>query len=265
MRGWIGLLLLMPQVAWAGAWTLPKGAGELYLTGNYYSADKYYNASGDDVSIPEFSKYELNPYYQYGYDNGLTVGVSAFLQQINQDLANGAESDNWGLGNTEVFARWRAYEDRQWVVSIQPLVAFPTYYADDDPRAGREDFDGEVKALAGFHFDAMGRSHYVDAGFGYRARLGDEHDQWRANMTLGLALNEKWTLMPQIDVARAVGGTGNGVSVAGVNDYDLTKVQLSGAYKLDDQYTLQLGAFSHVDGENTGAGGGVLFSVWMHY
>lgn len=260
------LLSLFPALAWAGAWTLPKGSQELYLTGSYYKTDEYFDRSGDEGDIPDFSKWELNPYYQYGYMDGLTLGVSAFLQQINQDRTVGGEIDNWGLGNTEVFARWRAYENKAWVVSIQPLLAFPTFYTEDDPRAGRDDFDAEVKGLVGYTFEAMGRHHFVDGGFGYRYRLGDEGNQWKANLTVGITLDEKWTILPELYITRASDSDSmNAVAVAGTNDYDLTKFQLSGAYRLDDQYTLQLGAFSHVEGENTGAGGGLLFSVWMRY
>ncbi|MFO1242548.1 MAG: hypothetical protein U1E36_05025 [Rickettsiales bacterium] len=261
------LLALFPTLAWAGAWTLPKGSQELYLTGSYYKTDEYFNQSGNETDIPDFSKWELNPYYQYGFMDGLTLGVSAFLQQISQDKSfSGGEDSNWGLGNTEVFARWRAYRNNNWVVSLQPLLALPTYYAEDDPRAGRDDFDTELKGLVGYNFEAMGRHHFIDGGFGYRYRLGDEGNQWKANVTLGITLDERWTILPEIDITRATDeDSNNAVSVAGTNDYDLTKLQLSGAYKWDDHYTFQLGAFNHVDGKNTGSGGGVLFSVWMRY
>lgn len=49
------------------------------------------------------------------------------------------------------------------------------------------------------------------------------------------------------------------------DDFDLMKLQLSAVYKVNPHLSIQLGAFSHVDGNNVGAGDGALVAVWKRF
>lgn len=262
----ISMMLSVPPQAYAGAWTVPQGMQELYLTTNYYATDRYFDREGERRAIPRFTKWELNPYLQYGWTDDFTLGANLFLQHISQDSSREDTAHNYGLGNSELFVRYRLYHDTHWVASVQPLIALPTLYEKSAPDAGRDDWDAELQGLLGYQFTAFGLLHYFDGGFGYRYRNGDEDDQWRGSLTAGISLTPSWMLIPQISWVQSVSSSERGgVSVAGANDYDLSKVQLSAAYRWDERYTIQFGGFTHLDGENTGGGGGALLSLWIRY
>ena len=78
-------LSALASSAFAGAWTQDPGNGLFILNGLYYSADKLWDNSGHKQSQPTYSKYELDPYLEYGLADGVTIGTNLSLQRAHQD------------------------------------------------------------------------------------------------------------------------------------------------------------------------------------
>ncbi len=258
--------IFIPTLSYAGAWTQPEGSGQVILNGWYYSTDSLYNNSGTEVSQGRYRKYELNPYLEYGLMNGVTIGTNLSLQRASQDVAGGSVT-NYGIGDSEFFARFRLWEQYGFVISAEPLVKLPSPESDDEtPVLGGEHADAGLSFAAGYGFNFFGMNHYITADAGYRHRFGDPKDQIRYSATLGVSVTPKLCIMPQIfgthrtsDPAAATFTQSSG------DDFNLTKLQLSAVYKYSDDVSLQVGGFSHVDGKNVGAGDGALFSVWKKF
>jgi hypothetical protein len=52
--------------ALANPWLQKPGEGLLILNGLAYATDTYFDSEGQKTAQPRFSKYELNPYLEYG-------------------------------------------------------------------------------------------------------------------------------------------------------------------------------------------------------
>lgn len=271
MRCWRSLLLpallsfLPVKGAHAGAWTQPEGQGQYIQNIVFYSTGEAFDGAGHRAQDAGFRKLELNPYLEYGVTDRWTVGLSAFLHYLEQDAAAGGVAANIGLGETEVFARYRLYEHQGFVLSAQPLLKLPSHYRDRAPVAGRTQWDGEAALFGGYGFSAMGQHHYLDTKLAWRARSGALHDQFRASLAFGMGITDSLQLLPELYwTGRAQGGNA-AFSVSGQNDYELLKGQLSLVWHLDERYAVQFGAFRHIAGEDTGAGGGVFTAFWTRW
>ncbi len=267
-RGWVFsaiLFLYLPlQDARAAAWLLEKGQKQLINNLFLYRTDKAFLANGDQQRQPEFTKLEYNPYLEYGWKDDVTLGLSTSLQRLSQK-GNG---DNSGLGDTEIFARKRLWQNERAVLSLQPLLKLPGLYDEDETLSlGQGQVDVEIRALGGMAFPLYGQWHYYNLEVAYRQRYGAPADEIRVNQSLGLKVADKWQAVLQNDNYFAVDGDANGTTLRLANSagYDMVKLQVSVVHEWDKKTSLQLGAFQHVAGENTGAGSGLLASMWLKF
>jgi protein XagA len=259
------MLLFLPGTALAGAWTLPADDWQLITTGNYYTSDTYVNPQGDSQSQPRYSKWELSPYFEYGLEEDLTLGASAALVTVKGFNPNtGTRDENTGLADLAFFARQRLWQDDHSVLSLQPWFKFPSQYSEDRlPRSGSEEYEAELRLLGGTSFEYYGQQHFANLETAYRRRFGDPDDQLLIDATLGMRLDERWTVMPQIFTTTGLSGAGGGFTQSGADDYHLVKGQLSAVYDLDDTFSLQGGYYRDLRARNTGEGDGFLFSLWI--
>lgn len=244
--------------AYAGAWTQEKGRGLLIGQATYFSSDQYYDADGTTIEQPTFRKYELQPYAEYGVKDWLTVGGSAYLQRVGQ-----SSNDNYGLGDPELFARLRLWSPGSRVFSIQPLVKLPSYFAESGtPRGGSRSVDTELSLLYGNSDTFWGMPYYTDMRVGYRTRTRDLNAQWRIDAAVGLMVTDTIQLIPAF---RSVIATESDATMPfredGEQDYDLAKAELTVAYHLDEARWLQVTAFDHIAGAQSGAGRGFSFGI----
>ena len=258
-------LFAMTEFAHAAAWTLPQDKSQMITNVVFYRTDEIFSPSGHRNDIPAFQKWEVNPYYEYGYRDDLTLGLSPFFHYLRQEQPGRGTDTNLGMAETEAFARYRFFERGHTVLSVQPLIKLPSLYTNDDPKAGRSQMDAELAVLGGYTFEWMGKEHFTEAKAAYRHRFGELDDQYKFDATVGFTLTPDWQLMPKMFLVRDAGKHTSQTSVSGQSDYDLSKLQLSAVYHLDEAYAVEFGGFRHMDGENTGAGGGVLASFWVNW
>lgn len=262
--------LSLASAALAGAWTKPEGKGEVIVTSLYFSSGGFWDNGAHHSAQPRFEKIELNPYLEYGYSDEITLGGNLFLHALSQDSRAGstAAEHNFGLGNSEFFARYQLYQSPQSVVSLQPLISLPSAYEQSAaPRSGSDSFDGELSLLGGHNFALFGQSHYGEARIGYRHRLdSDLHDQLRIDAKLGLRLNENWEMIPAAYGVFALASAPNPTFTEdGQQDYDLVKLEAMLRYNLSEQSYLQGGGFAHLYGRNVGDGSGFMLSFGRHF
>jgi hypothetical protein len=246
----------------AGAWTQEKGKAQLIVTATHYTTDERYDDSGIKRSQPDYHKSELNPYLEYGVTDTLTAGANLFLQHAD-DSADSSSS----LGDTELFLRQRIFKSERYVFSLQPMVKLPSPTGGDDtPAIGSEHPDLGLDAQLGVNFNAFGRTHFADLSAGYRHRFGTPEDQILFSGTLGLNIAERWTVMPQLNqTLRATRPNVATFTQSPQDDYSLTRASLSAVYKISEERSMQVGAFSHIDGKNVGAGHGAMVSYWLNF
>lgn len=261
----LGLVGVAGQ-AQAAAWTLPEGDSQLIVTNGYFSSDTYKDHRGDSQTQPTYRKYESQLYLEHGLQDGLTLGASVPVFSASQRILNQSESA-MGLGDIELFARQRIFQNQDFIFSLQPLLKIPGFYNEDDPLAiGRHQFDAELRALLGGNF-GEGDRHYWNMEAAYRHRMEAPGDEWRIAAALGFRVAEDWQLISEMFGTFAVDGAGGSAPILLNNtaDYDLLKLQLSALYWYSPQWGLQLGANHSAYARNTGEGQTYFMAIWYRF
>ena len=255
---------LAPSLAYAGAWTQDQGKAQVILTGSYYNADQLWNNHGNKQSQPTYSKYELNPYLEYGLRDDLTIGTSLSLQRLHQDGNHSPGASSWGVGDSEFFLRKRLWKQDGFVASVEPMIKLPSPESSGlQPRIGSSDADAGLGLSGGYGFSAYGQNHFADVDTQYRHRFGGPNDQVKISGTLGVGITPSWMIMPQSFMTYRTGHDANAAfTQSSGDDYNLLRLQLSAVYKMSDDLSFQFGGFKDVDGKNAGVGNGALLAVW---
>ncbi len=257
MRGCLLLLtfgfILAAAPAYAGAWTAPQGQGLFIGNATYYTTDHYFDTSSSKQSQPRFSKVEFQPYVEYGVQNWLTLGGSAYAQAVEQ-----SDKSNYGLADPEIFARTRVWHDDKQVVSLQPLLKFGSDFDHDNPpRGGSKSVDAELSVLYGRNLQLTSNRDYVDVRTGYRVRSDGLGDEFRGDVALGLGVTDNIQIIPALRTVVAVNPTTTPTfTESGDLDYSEVKAEVTGIYNLDTKRWVQATVFSDVAGMQTGDGGG---------
>ncbi len=248
--------------AYAGAWTQKQGEGQVILNALYYSTKTLYNNQGNKASQAKFSKYELNPYFEYGLTDAVTIGANLSLQRTYQ-----ANNSNWGIGDSEFFVRTRLWEKDGFVLSLEPMVKLPSpEHATETPALGGRHPDAGLGLSAGYGFSAFGQNHFANLDTQYRYRFGSPENQIKLAGTVGISVTDTLMFMPQLFATlRANDPAAAAFTQSSGDDYDLLKGQISAVYKMNEQTNLQIAGFSHLDGKNVGAGEGLVLSVWQKF
>jgi len=257
--------------AHAGAWTLPKGSGQVIVTNLYYWAHDQFSKAGNRHGFSddgEFTKYEFNPYIEYGLRDDLTLVLNTFVRRVA--FSNDFSTDtNFGFADPELALRYRlSSPDSPTVWAAQVGLKFPVAVPDGNPPLGNAQTDVEARLLVGRGFSIFGRWAYWDVEVAYRFRDGAPADEIKLDLTLGVSLTDRWLVIGQFFGTH---GLRNGSDIEIPDNptidpnYDLYKAQLSVVYTLTQSWRLQLGYQRDLAGRNTGAGQAALLGVWYRF
>jgi hypothetical protein len=252
----------------ASPWNRQKGESSHFFTARTYATDSYFDINGKKhAKGGNFTKYEAQYYAEYGVTPAWTVGYNLFAShQRDSSPSRASIIELRGLTRADLFARYQLYRDDTYAIALQPSLTLPPYYttqkiADavlyDQPAA-------EAAMLVGRNFLFYGKSHWLSAKAAYRHRGGALDDQYIVEAQAGIRLTDALSFIPEWSHIHAASPITVPLrTIAGDNNYTLTKLHASLAYQLTSALTLQAGAFQHVAGVNAGAGGGGLFSLWI--
>lgn len=252
----VAATLVHATAADASAWTLPKGQGQLLVTGVYSHSDRGFDANGRTIDIPDYDKQELYLLGEYGVTDDLTLIAAPSFRHVG---IQGANDDTTGLGYTELGARYHVTGGTNWVGSIQATARIPGARRRDSlAQVGSTDAEYDVRALGGASFSIGRMPGFVDLEGGYRVRAGDPPNEFRADATLGIRPAKRVLLYTLLSNSWS-DGAGKGVFQA----YRYHNAFVNAAYDLNDHWSLQVGGLATVGGENAlrerGATGGVWF------
>lgn len=268
-RAFVALtIFLIPNLSYAGAWTQDYGKGLFIQNISYYSTNKYFDNSGNKQSLNNYSKYEFNPYVEYGLRDWLTVGANIFAERSSQDNSiSGNNQTNWGIADSEFFIRSRLWQKDAkkygLVFSVEPMVKLPSLdKKSGQPQIGNKNSDAGLTFSGGYSFKAWELDHFINIDAGYRHRFGTPNDQIKFAATAGLSITKNTKILAQIFSTSRIENTSQPLfTQSSSDDYDLTKLQISAIYKIDDRISFQVGAFSNVAGRNIGSGDGGLLAI----
>ncbi len=257
----VTLVSFVPTHARAGAWLQNENDGQIITTFRYYSTDTFFTPDGSKTKIPDFSKTEINPYFEYGLRNWITIGGDLDLASVSNDTPHLKDITDTKINSGSIFARAYLYHQGNYVVSLEPGIDFPSSIGSDLTSDGSKPIP-ELKLNFGYGFAMNGRNHFFDASLKYRKRSdGGLDDMVKGEATLGYKLSDDFTALAQLSQEETLGPVDKGIS----GNYNLTKPQLSVLYDYSKSFSHQLGVFSDIYGQNVGAGYGVTYSVWYKF
>jgi hypothetical protein len=271
-------LLILPSTGIAAAWNQEQGKSLLIINGLYSQSGSFYDHSGEEILGVGAERYELNPYYEYGYSTDITLGGTASLQRldVNSPVTSWPKTR---LTSFEVFARKQLYRDDNWAFALQPMLKFPGLYPKADERfMGERQFSAEMRLSGGYGFEATlpnvpymysstgPQHHFINLELAFRHHGEKGKDEMRFDPTIGFHYSEESLMLLQAFSTFAIGGSGNAL-VQGNNafGYDLIKMQISTVKKITPNLNVQLGSFQDLWGKNTIKASGALLSVWYQY
>jgi len=256
----VGLGLLAPsRAAWAGAWTLDAGSGQIFATGIISTSSEIFDAARLLQPTPRYNKLEGEALVEYGVTDRFTLMVGPGLQHV--DIASPVSAERTGLGYAEFGGRYRLLLADSWVVSGQVLVRAPGTFDGDNPAAiGFTDFQADLRALLGRSFSVGTMPAFIDLELGQRFRGAGAPDELRADAAFGIRPASRWLLL-----AQSFNVISEGAGSWGFPSYDYYKLQLSAVYELTPKLSLQVGGFTAYAGRNALQENGLVLGGWFKF
>ena len=249
-------LLLLDAPAFAGAWTQPDGQGQIIET--LFGWFGQGPSSGAPGASRE-SKAGAQTYLEYGLADRLTfVGQLGFeryaLSPPTRDVYAGLDYSGAGL-------RARLWSDDAWVFSLE-ASAFASGARDAarSAQAGDTGPAADARARGGPNLTLFGAPAFFDGEAGYRLRTQGPPSEFHADLTLGVAWTERAQILGQV-----FNTVSNGAGAPGFGAWEEHKGQLSVVYRLDDKWSLQVGAFATLYRRNVNSEYGALVAVWRRF
>lgn len=252
----VGLIVLgAASAAGAGAWTQPKGKGQLILKYEDMRANAAFGADGERFRLPgERIDRSLGVFAEYGLTERVTLQFKGDLQEGEDDLF-----DYQGRGPVEIGATWQAWRDDHASVTLYGGYA----QAGDGRNAGYAapgvgERDWEVRASAGRSFGGGGGVWYgpdrsfVEGQVARRMRDGLA-DETRGDFTVGAHFGSNWLVLGQ--------------AYGGVTDDDGARwlsVETS-VVRHQGNWSVQAGWRQAVAGRQTPDADGVVVAVWRRF
>jgi protein XagA len=252
-------LMTHATMAFAGAWTLDEGKGDVIVTSTAMQASSFFSTGYALQPIPHYDKDEAQALIEYGVTNWFTAMFAPSLQHV--DIAPPFGGERSGLGYTDIGGRARIWSDASWFVSGQVTLRVPGTYDHTNPAAiGYTDPEVDIRGLVGYSFKAATLPAFVDVEVAQRFRIGGPQDEFRTDITFGIRPTDKWLLL-----AQSFNVTSEGAGTWGYGSFGYYKLQLSAVYALTSALSLQLGGYSTYWGRNALQENGLVVGAWYSF
>ena len=254
-------VLAIPVTAYAGAWNLPPGDGQIITTYNYTQADEAYtDIEGLDTEV-EFTKSEVRVFYEHGLTKYVTAVVNAAHQTIG---FNGLQSSiNFSdFDKTELGLRYEIMRREGLAVSVQGSYILGGGPPESILDIGSRKDSFELRGLWGQSKEFENYVIFFDAQAAIRARNTERLEDWRADLTLGWKDKKKWmALLQAYHTERASFGR-DGFTVP---IQKRTKLQASLVYEYKKNRLVQFGYLQTLGGRNIVKEQTLSLGTWIRY
>lgn len=236
----------------AGAWPQRKGEG-LLLTG--FSLHWLEAPGGSSLRKAEYSFYS-----EYGLTSRVTLIGRLAVQSLEEVRVSGDEevfsNALWAIGGTEAAVRVRLASPGRWMVSAQALRTFRSGGENrTNARFGTGGGDVEARLLLGRFF---GRDSFADIQLARREKAGGAGGEWRADITAGTALSDRWRVMAQTYSLHADARP----DAAG---YAGHRAQLSVIYDVPAGFSVSLAALGTLSARNLADERAAMMTLWRRF
>lgn len=256
----VALMVCQPVTAMAGAWTQPKGSGQV-ITGIIASASDHTFGNTAPIS---FRRILAQTYTEYGWKDGVTLILETETASVNLTQNDGAPFHALDNALTAgVRLRLDPYLGIQdWGVfsvegSFRTAGAFNFAVSANRDTGGQ---GGEIRFLYGGNFRWLRRNGFIDVEVGEEFFAGERPMETALDITAGLWLNQNHLLLAQSFNLFAGAGRINAYPA-----FNSHKMEFSWVWRRSPRTLYQLGAFFSPGGNNALLEQGVCFSIWRRF
>jgi len=246
----------------AGAFLQPQGRGQVIVTGRFERSDRYFDNSGKLRPVREYRKFEFQAWSEYGLNDAVTLIFAPSASDMRTSVPPTPVHREMSVRNiytrVEAGARFRLYRSVDNAVSVQVTAGLGGKIgggASFGLRQERNELD--IRLLYGRNFEVASWRGYVDIQGGYRLRSGAA-DEWRADLTAGLHVRERWMLLLQsFNLLAGRYGT--------FPARRSSKLQASLVYRIGPHWSVQAGVFTTIAARNVRRDSGMIAAVWRSF
>lgn len=250
-------LTLLPAGLHAQAFVQRQGEGRVIVTAIYSDSDRAFNANGRSVPILGYEKVELYAAGEYGLTDDLTL----LLTPSYRSVSVAGDVDTRGLNFVEAGARYRIGEAGGTTFSLQGTVRVPGATRRDAlGQVGNVATEIDLRGQAGAGFGPNGAAGFVIGELGYRIRTEDPPDEFHADLTLGLHLAPRWTL-----IANSYNTISNGRGRGVFTDYRYHNLYLGLVHDVSPTVAVQAGGLATLAGKNALRERGLFGGFWLRF
>lgn len=243
--------------AFAGAWTLPEGKGQVIVSGLYAEAAEAFGEKGSREAIPVFRKADLSAYVEYGLTDWLTAIGQAEAQSFAANRPPTFGNAQFALGMAG--ARVRLWHDDRAVVSAELAARFEPG-EDGSLLSGLSGGGIDLRLLGGYGFALGDWPSFVNGEVAYRPHLEDGDGEVRLDLTLGTRPRERLLLLAQS--FNALSAELSGDLAGGRAEH---KLHVSAVYDLTETLSVQVGGLATVAGRHSLRERGLVTALWFRF
>jgi protein XagA len=252
------MLFALLRGALAGAWPVAPGYGQFIAGVGFSEGDRTFSTGGRPQPTPAYRQIAASGFLEYGLTPALTVVAAPTLARQSGDAANtvtGSDSSAFG-------ARLRLAEAQGRVAAVQVLVQPPIghpSFASELVTGGAQSFATDIRLMFGQSFLLFGRPAFVEAAPGARVRLDPFPSEARLDLTFGVRPLPRWLVLAQAFLIAAP--PAGPLVPRSASD----KVQASVVYDVTPRWSVQVGAFHTVAGNNVVRETGPFGALWYRF
>jgi hypothetical protein len=249
---------LLSASASAGAWLLPTGQGQIIAGPAFSGTNRAFDSRGRLVPVPDYEKFELGTYIEYGLTDRLTLVAAPAYDRIR---APPPARSFKGLGESEYAGRFVLFRDATTIVSVQAGVRTPGPSIADttDPFDPRRSLGFDFRGLIGRSFELTTMPAFIDVQGGYRYYTRNQPGEWRLDLTFGVRPVPRFLWLIQTFSVYSTAGGGGFVR------YSWHKAAASIVLDISPHWSIQCGGFMTLAGIDAGRERGPFAAVWFRF
>ncbi len=243
----------------AGAWNPPTGQGLVILDGTAGGGGETFDDADRLIASRRYDKSELSGYVEYGLTDRLMIVARPSLVSTRLGQPGGGHYE--GLGETDAGAQAQLLVFGPAVLAVQGTFHLPGTTSHANPaEIGNTAHEADFRLLGGVGFQIGSVPAFIDLQGSFRLRSAGAASQWHGDATFGfspvarlLMLIQSFTSVPD----------GDGTPRLPSSRY--TKLAVTGVYRLTTAWSVQLSAFTTVEGRNALRERGVTTGLWYRF
>jgi hypothetical protein len=239
----------------AGSFLMDTGGWQVITSTTFMTSSLAYDANGALTPASQYRKIETGVLMEYGLSRNVTLVLNPVARDISAEGQAGPMTGH-GLTSFEAGARWRLFDYDGQAVSFQATTRIP---AKSDPILLYENRP-RTELRLGYGTPAIinRKPGFIDGSIAWVKRHEPGVDEVKIDMTYGWWQRRDRMVLFQYFTTLYPG--------AGLrHDPRQHKIQTSTVYKLNDQWSFQLGSFFTRGGHLTRRERGTIMAVWRRF